>query len=602
MLRRILLIVLVLGASLAAPAQNWTEVRTGHFSVVVPQGTAPAIYDAQNLEQLRDLMGTLLARRDLHVPAPGYVVIVRTPAELQRLVGNAPAGEIAAIGPEAAFFFYDGSSQAAVSEFQYDFGRYLLEANYPRTPPWFDEGLAGYFSTVRLQNQMDALLGAAPEGFSETLRQAGWIPLEKVLAAEAGSPLRQDQHFRAEAWALVHYVFANQKVGETGQYFALTQNQGATVAEAVQQAFGMSVAQLDQAVHAAALVYPVKPDKQSLASPVSEDNLGIFEEKAADLAALVADYRLHSGGDPQIEALQQQLQQGNNIAVLRTLGAAFLAKKDYERATDYLRRAANLDPKDGLVEYYLGRLEYEAAQVGGEAAALDARTPLQMAVKAYPEFANAHYLLGLTLMGSQDEVDGLRALQTAVHLAPRDDRYALALADGYLQARDFDRAEALLGRLANSPDPKTSAEASKKRDGIAALKKAPATAQVDVDVYRYNEKQWGETGSGKIPSLDELDTAEKKREAEEAAAKPDHRPVQYAVGTAMGVDCSKAPAATLTLLLNTKPVTFYTANVAKVPIIGAASLSCTLKDRRVAVNYRAGSEHAENDLVSVELK
>lgn len=601
--RRFALVLLVTALlSPAAGAQNWSEARTEHFSVVSPLGDRQIIAAAQNAEQLRDVMGRLLARRDLHVSAPVYILLFASQEEMSKVLGSPPdTEEVGHAGSDAVFFAYDASSDAALTRFQFDFSRYLLSTNYPHTPPWFDDGLAEYFSTARVREQIELETGMPTRALADTLREPGWIPIEQVLSAGQDSPLCRDRHFRAEAWAMVHYVFASQKLGETGQYFGLTQNQQIAVPEAIRQAYGMSAAQLDQAVHAAALALPAKPEKEDAPSPPAASTVVLFVETPADLDALAADYRLHAApGEADLEQLHALLQKGNNIAVLRTLGFGYLQKKDFARAADYLKRAAALDPKDFRIQYYLGRLAYELAQQAGGGNPLDARAPLQLAILARPDFADAHYLLGEALLGGTEPADGIRALQAAVRLAPRADRYALALADAYLQVRDFDRGEAILDRLSRSPDPQVAAAAAQKRATIAELKKAPAASEVDTSIYRYTERQWGEP-SGKIPSFDELNAEIKKREAAQEE-KPDTRPVRYATGLLLAVDCSRPPAAILTVVIKSKPVTFYAADMSRLPVIGAQALACSWKDRHVALNYRPGSEQAANDLVSVELK
>ena len=54
--------------------------------------------------------------------------------------------------------------------------------------------------------------------------------------------------FYAQSWILVHYLLNKNKMSELGKYFGLVEIQRVPVEQAIQQAFGMSVAQLDQEV------------------------------------------------------------------------------------------------------------------------------------------------------------------------------------------------------------------------------------------------------------------------------------------------------------------------------------------------------------------
>ena len=54
--------------------------------------------------------------------------------------------------------------------------------------------------------------------------------------------------YYAESWIVMHYLLHEKKLPETGAYFDLVLNQHVPVEDAIQQAFGMSSAQLEQAV------------------------------------------------------------------------------------------------------------------------------------------------------------------------------------------------------------------------------------------------------------------------------------------------------------------------------------------------------------------
>ncbi len=56
--------------------------------------------------------------------------------------------------------------------------------------------------------------------------------------------------FYAQSWILVHYLLNKDKMSELGKYFGLVEIQRMPVDQAIQQAFGMPVAQLDQEVKA----------------------------------------------------------------------------------------------------------------------------------------------------------------------------------------------------------------------------------------------------------------------------------------------------------------------------------------------------------------
>jgi hypothetical protein len=82
---------------------------------------------------------------------------------------------------------------------------------------------------------------------------------------------------------------------------------------------------------------------------------------------------------------------------------------------------------------------------------------------------------------------------------------------------------------------------------------------------------------------------------------PDKRPTQFAKGTLLSVDCSRAPAAILLVNTGSRSMKLRAADYKSLLVIGEDSLSCEWKNRKVAVNYRAGGT-ADGDLVSLEMQ
>jgi hypothetical protein len=153
----------------------------------------------------------------------------------------------------------------------HDFAGMLLNFNYPPAQGWFDEGLAEYFSSIRVDNKTveiggdpelspslkEDLLGNQretnpPKSLTELLGAQVWLPLTDLFAMKHDTSTRnQGTHhtlYYAESWIVMHYLLHEKKLPETGAFFNLVLNQHVTVEDAIQQAFGMSSAQLEQAV------------------------------------------------------------------------------------------------------------------------------------------------------------------------------------------------------------------------------------------------------------------------------------------------------------------------------------------------------------------
>jgi hypothetical protein len=98
-----------------------------------------------------------------------------------------------------------------------------------------------------------------------------------------------------------------------------------------------------------------------------------------------------------------------------------------------------------------------------------------------------------------------------------------------------------------------------------------------------------------------------EEDEDESSAKPvakgpefDKRPVKFLKTTLFSVDCSKPPAAVLTVSQEGKTLRLRTADYNSVPVIGAPEFSCAWKTVPVNVNYKPGGG-LDGDLVSIEL-
>ena len=188
-----------------------------------------------------------------------------------------------------------------------------------------------------------------------------------------------------------------------------------------------------------------------------------------------------------------------------------------------------------------------------------------------------------------------QALKKAVELSPRDEEYQLRLARAYLAVKKFDEARSTLERLQKSQNPAISQTAKKSLIDLPFLEKygVPPVAEAP-------PQQTAKAPPKKPASNAEEDDEESP--AKPAAKEPeaDRRPVKFLKTTLLSVDCSKSPAAVLTLSQEGKTIRLRASDYKSVPVIGAAEFSCGWKTVPVNVNYKPGGG-LDGDLVSIEL-
>lgn len=273
----IVLGVLLCTSAPAAEPSPWLEIHSTHFTVITDAGEKRGREVAVRFEEMRAVFTTLVMKERLNEPLPLTILAFKSDKSYYQ---HAPLRQGQPVG--APGFFVPGEDQnfIVLNLFEpepwravaHDFAQMLLNYNYPPVQGWFDEGLAEYFSSIRVDDKRieiggdpeltstfteDALqdqhdLRNAPKSFTELLSGQVWLALPDLLTMKHDTSTYGEgtRHtlFYAQSWMTVHYLLHEKKLPETGTYFDLVMNQHVPVEEAIQKAYGVTPAQFDQAV------------------------------------------------------------------------------------------------------------------------------------------------------------------------------------------------------------------------------------------------------------------------------------------------------------------------------------------------------------------
>jgi hypothetical protein len=676
--------------SIPAPAAEpppWLEIHSTHFTVITDAGEKKGREVALRFEQMRAVFATLLSKEHLNQPVPLTIFAFRNDksyyqlAPLVHVPGNAQGQPIDVPG-----FFLPGEDQdfIALNLFEeeswravaHDFAHMLLNYNYPPAQGWFDEGLAEYFSSIRVDNKQveiggDPELGSSvtqdllgndrethpPKSLTELLGAQVWISLPDLFGMKHDtSSFNEGTHhtmYYAESWIVMHYLLHEKKLPETGTYFDLVLNQHVPVEDAIQKAFGITSAQLEDAVKAylhgqtqlftaldaarqkpqtsvrpatSAQPYqfptPVMPDDAAMPSkPFPEADaralcagvqiriperrdLGLQELKALATTPTPADVKFEARKE---EKKKERKDTDNNPSVLptnavgnalahRILAWDHVQHGEFDEAITELGDAAALNQRDMWVRYYLSALKYRMAQArhGDIQGLANMMLDLRAVLEWYPELADAYDLLALARNEGGSSTAAMQAERAAMTLSPRDQRYVYHLAQIYIASKKWEAAQALLDRLKNNGDPQIAALARERLEQVGT------------------ERKYGIAGAAAQPKLapqkspfDVLEEEAAKRAADEKAAQSggtaDTRSTKFVRGRLVAIDCSQAPAAVLTVTAEGSVLKLRAANYKSLLLIGADDFSCTWRDRQVTVNYKPGGM-SDGDLVSLEMR
>ncbi len=260
----------------AAEQSPWLEVHSTHFTVITDAGDKKGREVALRFEQMRSIFANLISKDRLNQPRPLTILAFKNDKSYYQVAPlrqgqpiNVPGFLIP--GEDQDFIVLNLFEDEPWRAVAHDFAHLLLNSSYPPAQGWFDEGLAEYFSSIRVDNKQveiggDPELRASvtqdllqnqretrpPKSLTELLGAQVWLSIPDLFSMKHEGLINAEgtHHtlFYAESWIVMHYMLNRQKLAETGAYFDLALNQHVAVEEAIQKAYGMTATQFEQAV------------------------------------------------------------------------------------------------------------------------------------------------------------------------------------------------------------------------------------------------------------------------------------------------------------------------------------------------------------------
>lgn len=465
-------LTIVLGASATvATAQptDWASAETAGFTVFSSAGAASAANVATALEAFRTTFARLVPGARTEPLAP---VVVLAFDRFESYEPYAPlydgrpirvAGSF--IGSPRANYLVltlDEPDKAWAVAF-HELTHLIVSQTLARPPTWFNEGIAEFYSTLRLTDPGTVEVGHMMPDHLARLRREPWIPLDELLDVSTESSLYNEgdrrSMFYAESWAFVRYLLDNPtRSGQLFDFLSRTTN-GQATGPAFRAAFGMAPGTLQAAVlrdvqqsewyvkryqvpHSAAAAVP----RRSQVAP-------------AELLSVLAGFHLTLGRTGDAMALAQQ---SVNLDPAAPDGWSLLAASHVElhldvEAAPFIVRAAATPSDDPLALCYLGAAAIAVAEQTREpglsrtAALQVALSSLTASVRAAPGYAEAWATLAHAALSLGTEPDlAIRASRNARTLAPSRLHYRLFEAQALMQRGELEAAKRLMNELFDS--------------------------------------------------------------------------------------------------------------------------------------------------------
>ena len=470
-------LLFLVAASNTLAKDEWLQVRSKNFYLVGNASEKDIRKVGVKLEEFRETFRLVFPSVSLTSPIPTNVIVFKSdsafkPFKPRRNDGKADnfiAGFFQP-GPDANYIAVsaDGVDDEMYKTIFHEYVHFIVNTNFGKSevPPWFNEGLAEYYSTFAIENDQKVMLGVRIADHLLLLQQSKLMPLDQLFKVTGRQWLAQGHGTRsilyAESWALIHYLIFSGKGSGLDKYLNGV-IKGTPQERAFQDAFQMTYAQMESELkkyvnknsfqyYLLTLKNKLDFDTQMLVSPYGD----------ADANARLGDFLYHNNRADDAEAylttalsIDPQLSAANT-----TMGLVKMRQRKFDEARTYLEKATSEDQKNHIALYnyaYLlsreGRDDLGFGREFSKESADKMRAALKRAIAIAPDFGESYDLFAFICLVTGEQLDeAANLLRNALKQQPGNERYALRIAELYAREGKFDDAAAIAAKFAQSDD------------------------------------------------------------------------------------------------------------------------------------------------------
>jgi tetratricopeptide (TPR) repeat protein len=477
--------LLLVASTGAAHAQTWLRAESEHF-IAYSDGGERALRDfvvklerfdqilrlrfgvAADQPTLRKLPIYLVARHDgLDQVAPG--------------IGRTIAGFYTANEEDIfAVAIRNDGDETILHEYAHHFFYQHLNAPYPG---WLSEGLAEYVMTARIRDD-EFILGQPNANRVSWLNYGDWLPIESLLTKRFGQVARGSHQatYYPIAWLMTHWFFSTpERSRQLDSYLRLV-TAGVDPADAMTQATGLTLGQLDQAL-TSYFRGNVYAETYKIEYRPIDVMITRMPESARDLLLLGQRIKRPLSEEGREEALAEVRRRAarwpDDALAQLILGHAELHMGDTAVGETILLRVLELDPDNDEALQYLatGRIrQAEDSEDPDQRRSLlgEARGFLARAYAIDPDDYFTLTLIAETREGQPGypNENDMRVWEAAFDGAPQLASIRLGYGRALIASGDLGEAFRVLTPLANSPHGGTAADSARSMIA-AALGEAP---------------------------------------------------------------------------------------------------------------------------------
>ncbi len=471
----------------AAPADildsEWAGATSTGLSVIGPISQRQARELAVDLELFRQVVVVLTGVERDRAGIPTQVLAVEDDPQWSEIgLPGAAGGLFIPTWRGNLVALKDHDDPLHLAAVKHAYVHFLIAKPARRDVPlWYEEGFADLLSTVQMKRDRVAV-GLVPDWVEKPLATGSWIPVRKLIDPGDLADATHDQNlmFRAQSWALVHYLMVGGEYKDsfTSRLAAYMQGiaDGTESTKAFEEAFEVDLAILDQALHR----YVERKRLPALALPLDRfskaGEIRASRPSKSEVALAIGRLRaaLHEDAGARVMFERAIALDPANARAHAAQGVLFASEQLRAEGQTELERAAVLAPDDATIQLDLAAiwLDRAATQTDATRRAADvatARSYLGTAWKLDQGLPETYASLGWShVILRDDPARAVELLEGAERSLASDVAIQLLLADAYLASGRDEDAVTKLRAVAKNPHA-SEPDAKRAREQLAAL-------------------------------------------------------------------------------------------------------------------------------------
>lgn len=405
---------------------RWISLRAGGFELYTNGSEKAGLQTLERLERIQRVFGALAGTRRIQ-PLPVRVFLFRSLKDYQPFQPAASTTAYFQSGPQRDYIVMHAVTGETMRVACHEYVHLALAHSAARLPQWLEEGMAEFYSTLEV-GQSAIRAGYPIPAHLFVLRRTEWLDGAQLLSITSKSPyyneISRTGIFYAESWALVHMLTLAQPYRGSFRRLLALLGQGTPQESALKQVFGKGIdallAELRRYLPSRRLPYLEQPQQD----PAAMGRPATTSLTSADADLATVDLLVQIG---RLEEAARRLQSASESmpgtpAIETRLGIIAMRRRHYVEARQHLDWAISGGSRDAATYFECAVLARETGK-----SREDVLEKLHRAVELNPNYAEAHYLLAVSLTEDGRPLEAIPHLETAVRILPRQSSFWQAL-------------------------------------------------------------------------------------------------------------------------------------------------------------------------------